>query len=159
MHLLSSDRMARKAGRKFYDNTSTLYMMRKTLFILLPAALLLVMLFSCEYNQLPEPDPPDLCDTVKVTYEDQMMSIIENSCAYSGCHDGMGGVGPFNYHTYDGLSNVFDKIETRVIVLEDDPASGMPPNSSIYPQSRKDNLTAEELDLFRCWIAEGFPKN
>ena len=118
-----------------------------------------VGLNSCEYNQLPEPEPPDLCDTLRVTYENQMKSIIDNSCAYSGCHDGMDGIGPFNFNNFEGLSNVFDKIETRVIELKDDPANGMPPNSSVFPRSRKDNLTERELDLFRCWIEAGFPRN
>ncbi len=127
--------------------------------LLFPALLIWVLLSFCEYNQLPEPEAPDLCGTLRVTYEDQMKSVIDSSCAYSGCHDGAGGIGPFDFTNYEGLSQAFDDIPTRVIELRDDPAQGMPPNSSVFPRSRKDNLTPRELDLFRCWIEEGFPED
>lgn len=114
---------------------------------------------ACEYNKLPEPELPEFCETADVTYNGQMKDIINNSCAYSGCHDGAGGIGPFNFTNYNGLSNAFGMMRTRVITLKDDPAQGMPPNSSVYPQSQKDDLTQEELELFECWIDAGFPED
>lgn len=119
----------------------------------------LLMWSACDYNKLPEPEQPEFCDTTEVTYDNQMKDIIDNSCAYTGCHDGAGGIAPFNYTNYDGLSNAFGVMRTRVVTFKDDPAQGMPPNSSAYPQSRKDDLTEEELELFRCWIEAGFPEN
>lgn len=131
----------------------------RTFVAYLGAVLLIVSFASCEYHQLAEPDPPQLCDTVRVTYADQIQSIIDSSCAYAGCHDGAGGIGPFDYTNYDGLANSFDDMRQRVIVLKDDPALGMPPNRSVYPQSQKDDLTPEELALFECWIEAGFPRD
>ena len=93
-----------------------------------------------------------------MTYNNQIKAIVDNSCAYSGCHDGAGGIGPFDYTNYDGLSNAFGVMRTRVVNLRDDPAQGMPPNRSVYPQSQKDNLTQQELELFECWINAGFPE-
>ncbi|MCB0599154.1 MAG: hypothetical protein H6557_06955 [Lewinellaceae bacterium] len=113
---------------------------------------------ACDYKKLPEPEPPEFCDTADVTYNNQIKAIVDNSCAYSGCHDGAGGIGPFDYTNYDGLSNAFGVMRTRVVNLRDDPAQGMPPNRSVYPQSQKDNLTQQELELFECWINAGFPE-
>ena len=48
---------------------------------------------ACDYNKLPEPEPPEFCDTADVTYNNQIKAIVDNSCAYSGCHDGAGGIG------------------------------------------------------------------
>ncbi|MDX1666125.1 MAG: hypothetical protein R3350_02800 [Saprospiraceae bacterium] len=134
-------------------------MKKSILLVLASCCSLFLMLTSCEYEKLMEPADPDLCDTLMVTYESEMKAVIDRSCAYTGCHDGMGGIGPFDYTTYEGLTNVFDDIEARVIELRDDPALGMPPDNSVYEQSRKDNLTQRELDLFRCWIDAGFPRN
>ncbi len=126
--------------------------------VLISSAFIL-LLISCQYKQLPEPEPPEFCDTKDVTYEEDMKPIIDNSCAYSGCHDGVGGIGPFDYTNYEGLSNGFENMRMRVIELKDNPAQGMPPDSEIYPGSQKDDLTMEELQLFECWIEAGFPRN
>ncbi|MCO6492414.1 MAG: hypothetical protein J5I98_28615 [Phaeodactylibacter sp.] len=128
---------------------------------LIPGSLMLVLFLlwsACDYNKLPEPEPPEFCDTVEVTYDNQIKDIIDNSCAYSGCHDGSGGIGPFNFTTYAGLSNVFPSMRFRVVELKGNPSQGMPPNSSVYPQSQKDDLTEEELELFECWIDANFPE-
>lgn len=115
---------------------------------------------SCMSKKL-EQIEPELCDTVMVTYESHIKEIIDNSCAYAGCHDGAGGIGPRDYTTYGGMETHInnESFKERVIDQKDDPAIGMPPNQSAWPQSLKDDLTLEELDLVQCWINAGYPEN
>ncbi len=115
---------------------------------------------SCTNDVLPEPEIQSQCDTMMVTYDAVVKDIIDNSCAYAGCHS-PGGIGVGNYDSYDGLLPVLDNglFESRVVTQKDDPALGMPPNSSVYPESAKDDLTEEELLTIQCWLLAGYPKN
>ena len=45
----------------------------------------------------------------------------------------------------------------RVIVLAEDPDSGMPPNWDTNPGPV--DLTEEQLEIFRCWVNSGYPEN
>lgn len=114
---------------------------------------------ACTNDVLPKPDLQAVCDTIKVTYENGIKDIIDQSCAYSGCHS-PGGIGTGNYTSYNGLLPILNNglFEERVITLRNDPAIGMPPNASVYPESQKDDLTEEELLLIQCWLLAGFPE-
>lgn len=130
-----------------------------------PIGLISVLFFAlstpaCMSKKL-EPVATELCDSVMVTYDTHIKEIIDNSCAYVPCHDGAAGIGPGNYSTYGGLSPDINSgsFKERVIDQKDDPSIGMPPNQSSWPQSLKDDLTAEELELIQCWINAGYPEN
>ena len=87
-----------------------------------------------------------------VTYVDDIAIIIDNYCAYSGCHNGSGAA-PGNYGFYSGLETTFnnnDEFVNRVISLKD-----MPPGNASGPTE----LTQEEFDKILCWIEEGYPEN
>lgn len=87
-----------------------------------------------------------------VNYEDDIAQIIDNTCAYSGCHNGTGAA-PGNYGFYSGLRNTFqnsDEFVNRVISLKD-----MPPDYATGPTE----LTAEEFNKILCWIESGYPEN
>lgn len=120
----------------------------------------LFFLSACTNDVLPVPAIQSQCDTMMVTYDAVVKDIIDNSCAYSGCHS-PGGIGVGIYTSYDGLLPVLESglFESRVIVQRDDEASGMPPNNSVYPESMKDNLTEEEILIIQCWLLAGYPKN
>ncbi|MDF1866072.1 MAG: hypothetical protein P1U70_14665 [Saprospiraceae bacterium] len=115
---------------------------------------------SCMSKKL-EQIEPELCDIVTVTYESHIKDIIDNSCAYAGCHDGAGGIGPGNYTNYGGLNSDINSgsFKERVIDQKDDSSLGMPPNQSAWPQSLKDDLTEDELELMQCWINANYPEN
>lgn len=121
----------------------------------------LVGFSACTSDELPAPTPPSVCDTIDATYDGAVKAIIDSSCSYSGCHDGGGGIGPGNYTSYAGLQGIIQAgtFRARVIDLKDNAVSGMPPDNSIYPQSQKDNLTEEELEIIECWIAANYPEN
>ena len=88
------------------------------------------------------------------------------SCAYFGCHVDNGVSPATNFHSYEGLSNYLlladNMAEFRSRVLEDlkdNTILGMPPDlSPTYPNSMKDNLTQEELEIIECWLDAGFPE-
>ena len=115
-----------------------------------------IMLGSCTNDQLPEPAPIEGCQDSIPTYEGSVKAIIDNSCAYAGCH--FDGSAPGIYSSYDGLIGILESgdFRSRVIVNKDDPNNGMPPNYA--PEGRPKDLTAEELDLINCWLDNDFPE-
>ena len=115
-----------------------------------------VVIGSCTYDNLDAPvvTPVEFCDTIPASYELNIKTIIETNCAYGYCHNGFA---PGDYTTYEGMLANLDegKIEDRVIFQKDDPNIGMPPIYATGPQ----DLTTEELDIFRCWLEAGYPEN
>ena len=123
--------------------------------------MLIVGLAACTNDVLPPPENPAFCNDITATYDTNVKPIIEESCTYAGCHNGAGGVTSTNYTTYNLLLPILNNGEFRkkVIGQKDDPLLGMPPNKSAYPESVKDDLTEEELQVIECWLNQGYPKN
>lgn len=123
-----------------------------------PTALLFVfglLLPRCTADQLPEPQPAAGCDDATLSYSSTIAGIIENSCAYSGCHLDSA---PGTYDSYQGLLGILNSgsFRERVVTLRDDPNLGMPPDNA--PLDRPKNLTTEELQLIQCWLEAGYPE-
>ena len=116
---------------------------------------------ACTNDELPPPMVSEVCDTLVTSYNTNVRAIIDESCAYSGCHDGAGGIGPGNYSEYNGLEFTLNSgsFRTRVLNTEVGTPLAMPPSSSTYPQSQKDSLTSEERQIIECWLNAGFPEN
>lgn len=123
-------------------------------FFLIPLTVLLLCLGSCTNDALPQPSEV-ACPDQELTYEQDIRPIIEESCAYSGCH--LGGA-PGLYNNYDGLLQDLEdgSFRDRVITQRADPNVGMPPNYS--PADRPEDLTEEELSIINCWLEAGFPR-
>ena len=125
---------------------------RISLFLLLTSALLLWS--ACLSDQLPEPTGPD-CQGEILTYSEDIQPIIDQSCAYSGCHLD---TAPGRFDTYEGLLPYVDGDNTllqRVVIERADPLFGMPPDNA--PAGRQTDLTEEEVLMIQCWIAAGYP--
>jgi len=118
---------------------------------------LLLTTQSCTNDELPEPISPTCDSTTNVTYVGEIKAIIDNSCAYAGCH--VSGFSSGDFTTYDGIKSFADagSIMDRVITQREDPNNGMPPNYA--PEGRPQDLTAEELELMECWIDGGYLEN
>ena len=112
---------------------------------------------SCSADQL---EPPGACETMSPTYESNVKSIIDQTCAYGGCHDGAGGIGPGDYTSFAGLEQDINSgnFTERTINLRENPSRGMPPNNSTYPESQQDDMSAIQLEIIKCWIQNGFPE-
>ena len=124
--------------------------------ILFVVIVTLFCMMDCTADKVPQPSTDD-CNTQIPTYEANIKSIIDRSCAYSGCHLNSA---PGVYTTYEGdLLAVLNSgdFRIRVITQRTDPVIGMPPNRA--PSGRPQDLTEEELQLVQCWLDNGFPKN
>ncbi|MEI6411486.1 MAG: hypothetical protein WCR52_19005 [Bacteroidota bacterium] len=85
-----------------------------------------------------------------ITYNNQIKTIINSSCAYAGCHNGdVNSSAPGNYTTQAGLTDVTSngKLNNRVVTLKD-----MPPSNATGPKT----LTDAQLQLMKCWIQQGY---
>lgn len=111
---------------------------------------------ACVSDQLPEPMLPESCMDSIPTYEGSIKAIIDNSCAYSGCH--LDGSAPGVYTTYSGLESVVESgiFREKVVNLRDDPYLGMPPD--LVPEGRPRDLTQQELELIQCWLENDHPE-
>ena len=121
-----------------------------------PFFLIPLFLFSyCTSDELPEPQGIQGCENLNLSYEADIRIIIENSCAYSGCHLDSA---PGDYSGYDGLKGALGQgsFLQRVVTLRNDPNLGMPPDYA--PADRPRNLTDEELQILQCWIEAGYPE-
>ncbi len=109
---------------------------------------------SCTNDALPEPSEVQ-CVEEGLTYEEDVRPIIEETCAYSGCH--LGGA-PGVYNSYDGLLQDLEdgSFRDRVITQRADPNVGMPPDYA--PADRAEDLTEEELTIISCWLEAGYPR-
>jgi len=121
-----------------------------------PFAVLITVL-SCTADELPPPSVAADCEDTPTSYDLNIKPIIDNSCAYSGCH--LSGGAPGNYSSYQRLRGILEdgSFRSRVLNLRDDPNVGMPPNYA--PEGRPKDLTQEELQLIECWLADGFPES
>jgi len=101
--------------------------------------------------------PAEGCDVIVASYDTNVKEIIDLTCAYSGCHNGSGAA-PGNYSTFAGLTSVIQNGEfvNRVISLQDNPLSGMPPDKELLPASQQDDLSMEQMAIIQCWIDSGF---
>lgn len=105
---------------------------------------------SCTADELPRPEVTS-CDGIQTSYELNIKQIIDETCAYSGCHP--------EYSDYDGLLPVLQdgSFRSRVITLRADANIGMPPNNA--PENRPKDLSAEQLNLIECWLTDDYPQN
>ena len=110
-------------------------------------ACLLLPQYACVNDKLPEPMPAE-CDPIPV-YDLEVKPIVESNCSTPSCHDGSGNA-PRNYTTYQGMLSTLENgsISDRVLVTLD-----MPPSYASF------QMSAEDLEVLRCWLENGFPKN
>ena len=131
-------------------------MMKIFTFFSILTALALFFCSSCTSDKLPEPTIASTCTDTIPAYDPQVRQIIEETCAYAGCH--LDGSAPGVYDSYQGvLPNIESgAFRTRVLELKDDPNQGMPPDYA--PEGRPKDLTPEQLDLIECWLDSGHPE-
>lgn len=114
---------------------------------------LFVILFclnSCTLDELMR-TPQSSCDNIVTSYELNIRQIVDNTCAYSGCHP--------EYADYQGILPVLEdgSFRTRVLKLKADANLGMPPDYA--PDNRPKDLNEEQINLITCWLENDFPEN
>lgn len=120
---------------------------------ILPIAILALLgLQACLFDkgEVPEPDPdPSFCDSLGVSYANDIVPIVTNHCAISGCHDNTAAVTTGNFTNYAEIAERANngKITTQVFDL------------GAMPQAPGEPLTDGQKDTLRCWIEDGAPDN
>lgn len=108
---------------------------------------LYISMFStaCSFDKVEPVEQADFCDTLTVSYNLQIKDIVTTNCAYVGCH--IGGFPSGDFTTYEGMLSRLEngEIERRTVNLLD-----MPP--------LPDTLSANDLEIFSCWISKGYPE-
>ena len=103
---------------------------------------LFLSLWACTRSTV---EPPTGDCVENVTYSDNVKDILDNSCAYSGCH--IDNAAPGDYSSYAGLQSSIDNglLQKRMVELQD-----MPP---IYaPDDKPKSLTEDEIEIISCWV-------
>lgn len=80
-----------------------------------------------------------------VSYQNDIVPIVINHCAITGCH--VAGFQPGNFTSYDTLKQKADEGVLQWLVLE---IQTMPPDSSI---------TQDQRNIIGCWIEQGALNN
>ena len=101
---------------------------------------------SCVNDKLPEPGPAEICDSLQVTYDNQVEPIIAASCSFSGCHAVGAPIG--DYTDYVKMLPILNDngFKKRVIEIRDMPDDGT-------------TLSAEDYQILECWASTGYPEN
>ncbi len=127
-------------------------------FLILLSGVVMLSTLGCTKNKTMEEVIPDICDTIDVAYNDEIKTLINLNCSYSGCHDGnLAGIGDFT--NYEGLLSRLESgsIKLHAIDLPKDDPDHMPPYYT--PVGNPTDLTTEETDMLLCWILNGYPEN
>jgi hypothetical protein len=103
-------------------------------------------LAACTYHDLgnldgPEAEPPFVCDN-EVSWQHEILPIMETSCALSGCHDG---ISRRDWTDYDEVKRYATAIKQRT---QD---RSMPFDGPM--------LSQDQINIIACWVDSGAPNN
>ena len=104
------------------------------------------ILIGCSADKIVE--QPLECDT-NVTYIGHIKPILDNSCAYAGCHVVSFRNGDYTKYSSMERDLLSGKFERWVVKDRD-----MPP--LIVPDGKPTELTEEQLNLLKCWKENGY---
>lgn len=86
---------------------------------------------------------PKDCDTTALTYDGKIKAIINQNCAYAGCH--LNGQSP-DLSNYDNVVGSIERVKIRAIDQK-----SMPPSGASNKPSNCD------ISLLKTWIEKGMP--
>ncbi|MFK8006702.1 MAG: hypothetical protein AB8H03_10035 [Saprospiraceae bacterium] len=120
-----------------------------SLFILGSLFMIQMSQTSCTNDKLVDPDTisNEFCDTISVPviYDNQIKPIIDNSCAFAGCHGSGAGIGDMTDYAKLSIFLNDNAFKKRVIDIMDMPEGDM--------------LSASEFELVECWVLNDYPEN
>ena len=124
--------------------------MKKTIFLITVSFILsyfIIIVPSCTFDAIAPPEVEEFCDTLNVTYTNQIKAIVDTKCAFTNCH-----VSGFSSGDFSTYNNMLSRLESGLIERRAIQLKNMPPSD--FPQ-----LSTEELDVLSCWLSKGFPEN
>ena len=125
--------------------------MKKNILLLfiLVSAFAFFILHGCKNDKGEVPPPPVThCDSLDVSYNLDVKPIVTANCAIPGCHV-VGGGGTGDFTSYTSVSGFAQSISVRIQL----------PTTHFQHMPQGGVLSAEELDIFLCWIEDGAQNN
>ena len=114
-------------------------------------------LTGCYYDTEEElyPDSGSItCDTVSVSYANDIVPIVSAKCSTPGCHAGVNAAAGIPLETHAGVKGFLDTDKALFIssIIWDGNASNMPKGSST-------KMSDCNINTIRAWINAGYPNN
>ncbi|MEB2773732.1 2-polyprenyl-6-methoxyphenol hydroxylase [Algoriphagus sp. D3-2-R+10] len=116
--------------------------------ILASITALLLISISCSSeseDQLPTPPTSDRCEDSNASLSTDIIPILQQNCAISGCH--VAGTGRADFTVDDNIIQFASQIRTNT-------QSGIMP-----PSTSGKTLTTEQKELIFCWVSGGAKDN
>lgn len=139
--------------------------MKKYNLFTISIALLMVGFQSCRHHPIePVDDNTDTissgeCDPDSIYFNQDVMPIIQQNCAVTGCHGGGSAQNGVDLTSYQSIMNTADVepfdtdgSDLYEVITETDP-------DDIMPQPPNPPLTNEEIDIIAAWINQGAQNN
>jgi hypothetical protein len=122
---------------------------KSSLVLLVTLVATLIIAFSCasdSEDQVPAPPPASTaCEGSTASLDNDILPILQQNCAVSGCH--VSGTGRANFTNKATVIQFASQIRTNT------QAGVMPPSSS------GKSLTEAEKALISCWVTNGAKDN
>jgi hypothetical protein len=103
-----------------------------------------ILIQSCEYNDLPEPPPVTAECPEPISFQNDVKPIIESSCALTGCHNGDNGA--------ERNWTVFTNFQTKRANVKD--RINRPPGTPGHMPAAG-SITPAEIEIISCWVDQG----
>lgn len=104
-----------------------------------------------------EPVPPRGGNTEGISFKNEILPLLESSCAVVGCHVGLNPPKNVNLGSYNKIIETADvkagepeNSKLYEVLVEDSPSKVMPPGSP---------LPASQIEIIRKWIEQGAKEN
>ena len=115
-------------------------------FVLAGVSVFGILLTSCQH------EPELIPGTREVCFQENVLPIVQDNCATSGCHDGNGHQKAMN--TYESILNMVQPGKPMASkfhqVITSNPSYG-----NFMPPSPKTALSKESIDFISLWILQG----
>jgi len=128
-------------------------------FGLISIIVFMFLVFSCETDKAVDPETLnkrlDACDTMNVSFSTDIAPIIENNCAFTGCH----GTPENSGFTMNNYSEISSKAQEPVFLaaIKHEGPNPMPRKQPNKPEANK--LPDSTILKLECWIEAGTPDN
>lgn len=93
--------------------------------------------------------PQDPCENINPTYTNDAKTIIDNSCAFSGCHGQGSNNGDFTNYSSMQAAQVLNTQGIVDRINSDNPSLVMPPGNT---------LSQADKDILTCWANDNYPE-
>ena len=122
--------------------------MYKTIIVLVVS---IGFLNSCYYDKSDKLYPSNSCDTVKMTYTQNIKPIIQTNCLDKGCHTSSNASGSIELETYAGVNMVnINNALINSLKYVSGGSKNMPPTGK---------LSDCDIQKVEAWIRRGAPEN